>query len=310
MMKLKARRRSWVRTTFRVRGSVVPAILERSLFFGAFGVLVSILYYYKLPVSQPAFGSIIPSIVLGLLLVFRTNTAYERFWEGRRWWGVLVTTTRNLAWQIWVNVDEVKPGDRERKIAALRLLSAFAISEKLYLRSEPASSELAPLMSPAQYSVLQRTRNMPLEIARWLGDYLNQESKQNRLTIYHATAIQGLVNTLMETVGNCERILKTPLPLAYSIHLKQLVAIYCLVLPFQFVKELNWLTGPFITLISFTLFGIEEIGVEIENPFGHDPNDLPLDAICNTIGQNIEDFFASEEVHLSLQAGDTEKTLI
>lgn len=317
MMKFRTRRKSWFRSTFQLQGSVVPAILERSLFCGGFGVLVSILYYYKLPVAQPVLGSVIPSIVLGLILVFRTNTAYDRFWEGRRWWGILVTTVRNLAWQIWVNVDEVEPTQlnsssstvRSQKIAALRLLSAFAISEKLYLRLEPANSELAVLMSPAQYSVLQQTRNMPLEIARWLGDYLKGEYKQNRLSVYQLTDLQGLVNKLMETVGNCERILKTPLPLAYSIHLKQLVLIYCLVLPFQFVKDLHWWTGIFIVLVSFTLFGIEEIGIEIENPFGYDANDLPLDAICNTISQNIEDFIATEDIQLISQVEEPEKTL-
>lgn len=307
-------RKSWLRSTFQLHGSIVPAILERSAFCAGFGLLISILYYYQLPVAQPALGSVIPSIVLGLVLVFRTNTAYDRFWEGRRWWGILVTTIRNLAWQIWVNVDEssVVNGSapvRERKIATLRLLSAFAIAEKNYLRLEPASADLAPLMSTAQYSVMQKTQNMPLEIARWLGDYLKQECQQKRLSMYQLTAMQSLINTLMETVGNCERILKTPLPLAYSIHIKQLVLIYCMVLPFQFVKDLNWWTAPFIALVSFTLFGIEEIGVEIENPFGYDANDLPLDAICTTIQQNIEDFIATEVVDV-IAASEDEKALI
>ena len=291
---MKIRRKSWFRSTLQLKGSVLPAILERSLFCGAFGFLISIFYFYKYPVAQPVLSSVIPSIVLGLLLVFRTNTAYDRYWEGRRWWGILVTTVRNLVWQIWVNVDEVEPADRERKIAALRLLPAFAIAEKLYLRSEPASSELVPFMVPAQYATLKNIQNMPLEIARWLGDYLQQEYKRGQLTSYQLTAIQGLVNTLMETVGNCERILKTPMPLAYAIHLKQLVLIYCLMLPFQFVKDLHWWTGPFIALVSFTLFGIEEIGVEIENPFGYDANDLPLDAMCDTIRQNVEDFIETQ----------------
>ena len=291
---MRIRRKSWFRSTFQLKGSVVPAILERSLFCGAFGLLISIFYYYKYPVAQPVLSSVIPSIVLGLLLVFRTNTAYERYWEGRRWWGILVTTVRNLVWQIWVSIDEVEPADRERKLAALRLLPAFAIAEKLYLRSEPASDELVAFMTPAQYATLKYVRNMPLEIAAWLGDYLQQEYKRNRLTNYQLTAIQSLLNTLMETVGNCERILKTPMPLAYAIHLKQLVLIYCLMLPFQFVKDLGWWTGLFIALVSFTLFGIEEIGVEIENPFGYDTNDLPLDAICHTIQQNVEEFIETQ----------------
>jgi len=101
--------------------------------------------------------------------------------------------------------------------------------------------------------------------------------------------MQSIVRSLIDQLGGCERILRTPLPLAYSIHLKQLLMIYCLLLPFTLVKDLSWGTGVVVALISFTLFGIEEIGEEIENPFGYDANDLPLDAICKTVRNNIED---------------------
>jgi putative membrane protein len=101
-----------------------------------------------------------------------------------------------------------------------------------------------------------------------------------------------LLHQMVDVIGICERILRTPIPLAYSIHLKQLLMIYSLSLPFQMVDQLEWMTGPIVALISFTLLGIEEIGIQIEDPFGHDPNDLPLDAICNTMQRNIEDLIA------------------
>lgn len=282
----------WIKDTFRLKGSVIRGVLGRCLFCCTVGAIVSVLDFYKFPVSQPILGSVIPSIVLALLLVFRTNTAYDRFWEGRKLWGSTVNTIRNLAWQIWVAVDEVEPGDRERKIAALRLLPAFAISEKLYLRSESVSEELKPWVSPSQYEVLQKIQNMPLKITHWIGRYLQQESKRGLVTKHQLATIHMLMNKLMDNVGGCERILKTPIPPAYVIHLNQLVLIYCLILPFQFVGELGLWTGFFVALVSFALFGIEEIGVEIENPFGYDPNDLPLDRICQTIQNNIEEFIA------------------
>ncbi|MBD2593320.1 hypothetical protein H6G74_03130 [Nostoc spongiaeforme FACHB-130] len=289
-------KKKWLKEIFRFHGSVIPGVLERSVFCGAFGVIISFLDFKQLPVAQPVLGTVIPSIVLGLLLVFRTNTAYERFWEGRKLWGSTVNTIRNLAWKIWVAVDEVESDDRERKIAALRLLPAFAIAKKLYLRYEPASEELKPWISPAQYSNLQNIQNMPLEISRLLGNYLQQEYKRGLLTNYQLTSIHTLMNNLMDNVGGCERILKTPIPPAYVIHLNQLVFIYCLILPFQFVKDLGLWTGLFVALVSFALFGIEEIGVEIENPFGYDHNDLPLDKICQTIKSNIEEFIAFQTI--------------
>lgn len=98
-----------------------------------------------------------------------------------------------------------------------------------------------------------------------------------------------LLDIMVDVLGGCERILKTPIPVAYSIHLKQLLLIYCLTLPFQLVTELAWWTAPIVSVISFTVFGIEQIGIEIENPFGLDANDLPLESICKTIRINIEE---------------------
>ncbi|MCY7283116.1 MAG: hypothetical protein LH679_06670, partial [Cyanobacteria bacterium CAN_BIN43] len=141
--------------------------------------------------------------------------------------------------------------------------------------------------------------NPPLEVAFWIGDYLQLQYQRDRLNIHQLTAMHKLLDILVDAIGGCERILKTPMPMAYSIHLKQLLLLYCLSLPFQMVGQLGWWTAPVVVLISFTLFGIEEIGIEIENPFGHDQNDLPLDAICLTMRRNIDDLISLEPtVHL------------
>jgi putative membrane protein len=128
-----------------------------------------------------------------------------------------------------------------------------------------------------------------LGIAFWISNYLQKQYEQNHLNSYQLASLFKLLDTMVDVLGGCERILKTPIPLAYSIHLKQLLLIYCLTLPFQIVMELTWWTAPIVSVISFAVFGIEEIGIEIENPFGHDPNDLALDAICRTMAANIDE---------------------
>jgi ion channel-forming bestrophin family protein len=286
--------KNWFAIAFRIQGSVIPTIASRVLLCGLFGLCISVLAFYKIPVGHKVLGNVVPSIVLGLLLVFRTNTAYERFWEGRKAWGAIVNNIRNLSRLIWVAIVELDPLHRYEKEETLKLLVAFAVTTKLHLRSQPVDDQVEELVTPLQFTKLQTIGNPPLEVVFWISDYLQAKQELGQIGLYQMNELQGLLNSLVDTLGACERILRTPIPLAYAIHLKQLLLIYCLLLPFQVVDEIGWWTAPVVSLISFTLFGIEAIGVEIENPFGTDPNDLPLDTICNTVQKNIDDLVSIE----------------
>ncbi|WP_017719381.1 bestrophin family protein [Kamptonema formosum] len=281
----------WLRATLQIKGSVIRSVYERVVLCALFGYIISVLFHFGFPVAWPILG-FVPNIILGLLLVFRTNTAYERFWEGRRLWGTITISVRNLARQIWIAVDEKEPLDAANKVRALRLLVAFAVATKLHLRQEPLNSELEALMAPEQYVKIKDMNNPPLEVAFWIGDYLQKQHDRGCVDSYQLTSMYKLLDEMVGALSGCERILRTPMPLAYAIHLKQLLLIYCLFLPFDMVSKLNWWTAPVVALVSFMLFGIEEIGVEIENPFGHDPNDLPLDTLCDTMLRNIEDIIS------------------
>lgn len=304
------KQRTWFRLAVQMRGSVVPAVFPRTVVCGSFAALVLLLYQAGLPLSLSASASVLLNIVLGLLLVFRTNTAYERFWEGRRLWGTLINTVRNLARHIWVIILEKDPQDREAKRTTLNLIVAFAIAMKLHLRQEPVNEELASLLSGSQYSKLKLMNNPPLEIALWIQDYLQQQYYRQCLNLHQLSDMQQLLNGLVDCLGGCERILKTPIPLAYAIHLKQLLLLYCFILPFQFVKDVGWWTVPLVAIVSFTLFGIEEIGIEIENPFGCDSNDLKLDTFCDTMKRNIEDLTTVEPISAKIPKLTDNQSLI
>jgi ion channel-forming bestrophin family protein len=283
---------TWFRLVFKLRGSVIPSILLQVLFCAGFGCLVAYIHLHGGKVSYPMLGSVIPSIVVGLLLVFRTNTAYERYWEGRKLWGSMVNLSRNLGREIWLGIATPTPAARAEKVAVLRLLVAFAVSTKLFLRSQPPNAELQPLLPDWQFAQLQTVEHPPLRVTLWLEDYLQTQYRQQQITMLQLNRAEELIEKLVDALGGCERILKTPMPLAYAIHLKQLLLLYCLLLPFGLVEQLGWWTGIIVAIISFTLFGVEAIGIEIENPFGCDPNDLPLNAICQTIQRNLEELMA------------------
>lgn len=289
----------------------MPAVLPRAIVCAGFGVFISALYQAGWPVGLPVLGSLVPSIVLGLLLVFRTNTAYERFWEGRKLWGHLVNTNRNLARHMWVSIQEQSPRDRAEKQQAIRLLVAYALATKLHLREEPLDDEIdalliapsagaVPLLTQQQFDKLKSVHHPPLEVALWIADYLQSCRNRGLLHPYQLAATLSQLDQMVNVLGSCERILRTPIPLAYTIHLKQLLMLYCIALPFQVVDALQWGTGFVVALVSFAVFRIEAIGIEIENPFGRDPNDLPLDAICRNMHRNIEDMMTvSPRLHSS-----------
>lgn len=290
--------RHWLEVTLRLERSVFKVVLPWVLFFGGYGLLISLLYSFDFPLALAHESGVITQAVLSfnigltLLLVFRTNTAHERFWEGRKLWGALVNTVRNLTRDTWIVVKEREGKDRVEKEAILRLVVAFAVTMKLHLRSEPVNDEVASLMSESQYFRLKDTHHPPLQIAFWIGEYLQYQNDRNCLNIYQLTALHKLVDDLVDILGGCERILKTPLPLIYTVILRKLVLIYCLILPLEIVRHLNWWTGIVTAFVCLTLLTIEQIGSQIEEPFGHDPNDLPLDRICNTLRGNLEELIA------------------
>jgi ion channel-forming bestrophin family protein len=289
---------NWFQMAFQLRGSVIPEVFPRILLCSGLAFLISLSQYFGFSLPEQIFGSVTSNVaynlVLGLLLVFRTNTAYDRYWEGRKSWGSIIINILNLGRKIRSSVIATESVDKENKLAALRLLSAFAIATKLYLRHQSGNNELEALVTPSQYLQLKEARNTPLQITILLGDYLKQEQLNNRLTMDELIAMNSSLDNMVEALTGCDRILKTPMPLAYAIYLKRLLLIYCVTLPFQLVHDLGWWTAMIVALISFILLGIEEIGNQIEDPFGNDANDLPLDDICSNAVNNIEEVIAKD----------------
>jgi ion channel-forming bestrophin family protein len=275
----------WLGQAMQFRGSIAPIILPRILFFTGFAYLVSWLYESKyigsVPVLESLTSNVVYNLVLGLLLVFRTNTAYDKFWEGRKLWGTLVVNIRNLIREIQVGTPP--KSDELAKSRVTKLLCAFAIATKLHLRQQPLDQSVTALISPSEALKLQQVANPPLEITTWIGAYFHHQYQTQQLDSNRLNLLTYALNSLVEGLTGCERINATPIPLAYSIYLKRLILLYCLSLPFQFVQSLGLWTALFVGLVSFVLLGVEEIAHEIEAPFGNDPNDLPLDQICQGI---------------------------
>ncbi|MEM6612342.1 MAG: bestrophin family ion channel [Cyanobacteria bacterium P01_C01_bin.72] len=277
------------------RASIIPEVLPIVLLYGLVSLVVVWLHKSEVNVSFATIGLAIPAVVLGLLLVFRTNTAYERFWEARKLWGGQINTSRSLAQSLWTLMPTIDESHALEKQEITKLIAAFAIACKLHLRSEAINRELTDLIEPDKQELLRQQSHPPLMILGWLRSWVKQQFQRDLIGDRQYVYLFELIDILNHNLGAYERILSTPIPLAYSIHLRHLIDLYCLLFPFQVVDSLGWLTVPATSLVAFALFGIEEIGVEIQNPFGYDENDLQLDRYCDTIRRNVEQIALSNQ---------------
>lgn len=299
---------NWFKLALDLKSSVIRDIKTQVLLSMVIASIVTIVYKNGYSgFSQPILAGLIPGIVLGLLLVFRTNTAYERFWEGWQIAGMTIFTGRNLSRQMLMTIPDQDLADCQEKADYLRLIPAFFMAMKQHLRHAGIDEELKSVLSPEQCLELQSVTNMPLRVTQWIGGYITKQYAQQYIDSIQLAAINRLLDQLVECLSRCERILAAPMPKAYSIHLRHLLLLYCLALPFQMVKDLQWWTVPFVGVVAFALFGIEAIGLEIENPFGYDANDIPLDRLCQKLHKDVEELIAAATKQDSIEtsAGQT-----
>lgn len=287
------KRATWLAIAFQLDGSVIKTILPRIIIFTVFAILVCLLSVLG---ERPQFflhignlnNNVVYNLVLGLLLVFRTNTSYERFWDGRKSLGMLVVNIRNLARFIRLSIPEQNIEEREQKAPIFKLLTAFAIATKLQLREEKANEELKALLNSKQSIEIDSAKRMSLQISLWIGEYFQQQFKLGKIDSSERIEMNNLLNKMVEGLSSCERIATTPLPIAYTIYLRRLILIYCLGLPFSLVGNMEWWAIPVVAIVSFILLGLEELGKELENPFLYDFSDLPVNVLCDDIAGDVE----------------------
>lgn len=285
--------RRWMRILIRLHGSVLPRIAGRVFMVTAVAALLA---YAKLelgwePPTSRALHAIV-GVALGLLLVFRTNASYDRFWEARILTGAMVNNTRDLARQTASYLDDSPFEVRER--IGHYIIALFATIRRS-LRREREAPELVPLLSEEEREKLLETSAPPLMVARWLSDVFAAEARAGRLSEERVRMIDRQVSDLIDLWGGGERILKTPVPFAYAHHINGFLSIFCFTAPLALLESMGWYTPLGAAIVAYGLFGIEEIGIEIEEPFGYDTNDLPMDGIGETIARNVSDILELQE---------------
>ena len=214
---------------------------------------------------------------ISMLLVFRTNTAYERWWEARRLWGNLVNSSRNISLKlnVYLSTSEVVL----RKKISLHI-GAFAHALHLHLRKETISMELAEKIN---IDTSQKNEHIPTQIINQLLSNINTAYKNGLLTNEQFLSLNTETIVFMDVCVACERIKNTPIPFSYSVFIKKIVFFYTMTLPFGFAFSLGYVAIPVTVFIFYVLASLEIIAEEIDDPFSGDENDLPTLRLAENI---------------------------
>lgn len=218
--------------------------------------------------------------VISLLLVFRTNTAYDRWWEGRKLWGSLVNNSRNFAIKLSVILEDEKDRNYFRK-----MIPSYASILHKHLNDEDTSKQLFDDVDLE----IDHHKHKPNQVAKMLFQKINDLYVSKKITGDQLIILNAEVASFTEICGACERIKNTPIPYSYSAFIKKFIFFYVMTLPFGYSLSLGYYVAPVVVFIFYVLASLELIAEEIEDPFGTDENDLPTHKIAMNIKKHVEE---------------------
>lgn len=306
------KKRSWISIVL-LGGAALPHIWTRTLIVTLISVVFTVVYREvpALHMSITTTPFVLIGLPLGIFLGFRNNTAYDRFWEGRKFWGSLVNTSRSLTRQI-LTLIEVQSDATERSEEHVRALEkqmtyalvGFVHALRHQLRGSDPLPTLRRFIPNDRVNRIAHEINIPSAVLHLIAEDVVLARRKHWIHPLHVPVIEASLTALTDIHGGCERIRSTPVPRSYTVLLHRIVAVYCGLLPFGMAETIGWATPVVVAFVSYALFGLDAIGDEIEQPFGLDPNDLPLSTISRMIEVNLKERLGEEPPPLFVPRGD------
>ena len=261
---------------------LLPAMLLMSVYTG---LITFIIHFFEIDfMSTTAVHSIL-GIVLGFFLVFRTNTSYDRWWEGRKVWGQMVNNCRNLSLKLSAMVPTSHPLHNQLEYLIVNYPKAL----KEHLRDGLPDDHAKELHAALN---IQGSTHYPNSIARELFRLINVLKKNSVIDAEQYRVLDDQLTSLTDITGVCERIKNTPIPYSYIMFMKKFILVFMMTLPFAFVTHFDYWTIGIGVLLLYILLSIELLAEEIEDPFGTDLNDLPTDNLAIKIKANVEEIMS------------------
>ena len=259
---------------------LLPAVFWMGVITAALSYLVVDYFQWEFR-GTTAIHSIL-GIVLGLFLVFRTNSAYDRWWEGRRAWGALVNTSRNLS----LKIDAMLPKGHPAKREFAYLIPAYSAVLRDYLRGLDVESTLQEINKNVEVPFFQ---HQPNGIGAALWAKIEELKREGLIDGDQYRILDEELRAFTDILGISERIKNSPIPYSYSMYIKKFIFTYIVTLPFALITQFSYYTVPIVMLLLYILLSVELIAEEIEDPFGGDVNDLPLTALSKKIDENCKE---------------------
>ena len=279
--------KDWFTFIFRIHKAdtfrtLFPIMLAIGLYSGVIGYL-EVEYFQLLENNYIKNITIMHGMlgfVISLLLVFRTNTAYDRWWEGRKLWGSLVNNSRNFAVKLSVILEDEKDRNYFRK-----MIPSYASILHKHLNDDDTSKQLFDDVDLE----IDHHKHKPNQVAKMLFQKINDLYVSKKITGDQLIILNAEVASFTEICGACERIKNTPIPYSYSAFIKKFIFFYVMTLPFGYSLSLGYYVAPVVVFIFYVLASLELIAEEIEDPFGADENDLPTQKIAMNIKKHVEE---------------------
>lgn len=272
----------------RIRFALVINILVATLVTWSHGDL------FRLKITLTTIPFSLIGLPLAIFLGFRNTAAYDRYWEGRKLWGELVLRSRNFARQCQSLIGGAEPAVASLGLADIRVRMvyraiAFSHALRQQLRDLHQPDELRAYLLADEWQKISHANNPSALLMLHMGLDLGACLREKRIDECLAAAIDASMSALTGAAAACERIKSTPIPFSYTLLLHRTAYIYCFLLPFGLVDSIGFMTPFVVAIVAYTFFGLDALGDEIEEPFGLESNDLPLDAICRTIEINLRE---------------------
>ncbi|MBY0570665.1 MAG: bestrophin family protein [Burkholderiaceae bacterium] len=282
-------RPSGFRLFLMLRGSVLPRILPALTINILIATLVTMSHgdLFKLKITLTTIPFTLIGLPISIFLGFRNNTAYDRFWEARKLWGELLIRSRNLSRQCqsliaYPATAVASNGLTDIRVRMIYRAIAFSYALKNLLRDLPGE-DMPQWLTQEEVTLMQSSKNKPDFLINRMALDLQQSMNEKRIDPCLAANIDTTLSAITAAAAACERIKNTPIPFSYTLLLHRTAYIYCFLLPFGLVDSIGFMTPFVVAIVAYTFFGLDALGDEIEEPFGLDANDLPLDAICRAI---------------------------